>query len=86
MDLNGTLKQITSKITLDWLWAIICFISEETLGYKMNEIGTHSIWSGSAMAMYLASIPVFTIMLIGHWSSDAFLHYICHQAHQFWQF
>jgi hypothetical protein len=27
--------------------------------------------------------PVFTIMLIGHWSSDAFLHYICHQVQQF---
>jgi hypothetical protein len=35
------------------------------------------------MAMYLAGIPVFTIMLIGHWSSDAFLWYIHHQVQQF---
>ncbi len=33
----------------------------------------HSAWSGAAMAMYLAGVPVFTIMLLGRWSSDAFL-------------
>jgi hypothetical protein len=70
-------------MTLDQLRAIVCFIGEETLGYKRNNIETHSIRSGSAMAMYLAGIPVFTIMLIRHWSSDAFLHYICHQVQQF---
>jgi hypothetical protein len=31
----------------------------------------------------LSSIPVFTITMIGHWSSNAFLHYICHQVQQF---
>jgi hypothetical protein len=35
------------------------------------------------MAMYLAGIPVFTIMLIGCWSSDAFLCYIQLQVQQF---
>jgi hypothetical protein len=28
------------------------------------EVGTHSIRSGAAMAMYLARVPVFSIMLI----------------------
>jgi hypothetical protein len=28
------------------------------------------------MVMYLAGVPVFTIMLLGFWSSDAFLWYI----------
>ncbi len=32
------------------------------------------------MVMYLAGVPVFTIMLLGCWSSDAFLHYICKQV------
>jgi hypothetical protein len=35
------------------------------------------------MAMYLAGIPVYTIMLIGRWSSDAFLCYIRRQVQEF---
>jgi hypothetical protein len=35
------------------------------------------------MAMYLASVPVFTVMLLGRWSSDAFLHYINKQVKEF---
>jgi hypothetical protein len=32
------------------------------------------------MAIYLAGIPVFTIMVLGRWLSDAFLHYIHKQV------
>ena len=35
------------------------------------------------MAMYLDEIPIYTIMLIGRWSSDAFLDYIRKQVDQF---
>ena len=35
------------------------------------------------MAMYLDEVPVYTIMLIGRWSSDAFLRYIRKQVEQF---
>jgi len=35
------------------------------------------------MEMYLGEIPVYTIMLIGRWSSDAFLRYIRKQVEQF---
>jgi hypothetical protein len=35
------------------------------------------------MAMYLAGIPIFTIMLLGCWSSDAFLRYIRKQVQEF---
>jgi hypothetical protein len=58
-------------------------IGEDTLGFPPEDIGTHSIRSGGAMAMYLAGVPVFTIMLIGRWSSDAFLRYIRRQVLQF---
>jgi hypothetical protein len=46
-------------------------IGADRLDFNSEEIGTHSICSGSTMAMYLAGIPAFTIMLIGRWSSDA---------------
>ena len=58
-------------------------LGESTLGFKISEIGTHSIRSGAAMAMYLDDVPVYTIMLIGRWSSDAFLRYIRKQVEQF---
>ena len=56
---------------------------ESKLGFKAEEVGTHSIRSGAAMSMYLGEAPVFTIMMIGRWSSDAFLRYIRKQVEQF---
>jgi hypothetical protein len=35
------------------------------------------------MAMYLGECPVYTIMLMGRWSSDAFLRYIRKQVLEF---
>jgi len=58
-------------------------IGEQNLGFHPNELGTHSIRSGAAMAMYLTRTPVYTIMLIGRWSSDAFLRYIRTQVQEF---
>ena len=65
------------------LRAAASVIGESALGFKVSDIGTHSIRSGSAMAMYLDDVPVYTIMLIGRWSSDAFLRYIRKQVKQF---
>jgi hypothetical protein len=57
----------------------------ERLGFKPEECGTHSIRSAAAMAMHMAGVPVYTIMLIGRWSSNAFLVYLCTQVMQFTQ-
>jgi hypothetical protein len=35
------------------------------------------------MAMYLNGVPVYTIMLLGRWSSDAFLRYSRKQVESF---
>jgi hypothetical protein len=56
-------------------------IGEVKLGIKKEDVGTHSIRSGAAMAMYLGECPVFLIMLIGCWSSNAFLRYIRKKNH-----
>jgi hypothetical protein len=45
-------------------------------GYDHTSIGTHSVRSGAAMALYLANEHPHRIMLLGRWSSDAFLLYI----------
>ena len=47
-----------------------------TFGYGRNDIGTRSIRSGAAMGLFLMNHPVTKIMLMGRWSSDAFLNYI----------
>jgi len=80
---NGKLCLITSKETLNKLRDRVKAIGEDVLGFKAIEIGTHSICSSAAMSMYVANVLVYTIMLIGHWSSDAFLHYIRRQVQQF---
>ena len=53
------------------------------LGFTGKDIGTHSIRSSFAMALYLSRRPVSTIMLMGRWSSDAFLLYIRRQVQEF---
>ena len=53
------------------------------VGFNIVDMGLHSIWSGAAMSMYLNQIPIFTIMLIGQWSSNAFLRYIRKQVQEF---
>ena len=67
------------------LRAAVLVIGEAKLGFKAGEVGTHSLRSGAAMAMHLAEIPVYTIMIMGRWSSDAFLKYIRKQVAQFSQ-
>ena len=58
-------------------------IGEYKLGFKVSEIGTHSLRSGAAMAMTLDQVSVYVIMMIGRWSSNAFLKYIRKQVEQF---
>jgi hypothetical protein len=40
------------------------------------DIGTHSIRSGAAMAMYLSGVKVETIQMIGKWRSRLFMRYL----------
>ena len=47
-----------------------------TFGYDARDIGTKSIRSGAAMGLFLMNHPVHRIMILGRWSSDAFLVYI----------
>jgi len=65
------------------LEAAVVSVENDVLEINKNEIGTHLIRSGAAMATYLGECPVYTIMILGWWSSDAFLHYIRKQVEQF---
>ena len=74
---------MTSKELIDAIDAAAASIGYGILGLEPGDLGTHSLCSGTAMAMYLDEVPVFTIMMIGRWSSDAFLKYIRKQVELF---
>ena len=47
-----------------------------TFGYAATDIGTKLLRSGAAMGLFLMNHPVHKIMILGRWSSNAFLVYI----------
>lgn len=80
---EGKIEHITSEIMINALNAACESFGWERLNIQPGDIGTHSIRSGAAMAMYLGDVPVYSIMMLGRWSSDAFLRYIRKQVEQF---
>jgi hypothetical protein len=80
---GGRLDTIASSQVLTRLWTVAHSVGSASLGFEPKKIGTHSLRSGAAMEMYPAGVPVYTIMLIGRRSSDAFLRYIRKQGEQF---
>ena len=80
---SGKIRDMTSSIALQLLRSHIKSIDYQSLGITPDEIGLHSCRSSAAMAMYLNHVPVYTIMLLGRWSSDAFLRYIRKQVTDF---
>jgi len=77
---TGKLSYISSTQIRTRLQAAAATIGSNELGFKVSEIGCHSLRSGGAMAMYLAKVPITTIQLIGRWKSDAFMRYIREQV------
>ncbi len=80
---NESMYKFTGKDLLAHLRRAADSLGPNVLGYTSDQIGLHSARSGAAMAMYLAGIPVYTIMLLGRWSSDAFLRYIRKEVQEF---
>ena len=74
--LSGT-KQITSEFLRQAL-RTSCTLGggEPAFGFTAADIGTRSIRSGAAMALFLMNHSVAKIMILGRWSSDAFLVYL----------
>ncbi len=79
----GAYHRVTAKNIETALRNAARLIGRDNLGFDPEELGTHSLRSGAAMAMFLTGTPVYVIMLIGRWSSDAFLRYIRPQVQDF---
>ena len=76
---------ISSNQVLNQLRAGALLYGEERLGFKAESIGTHSLRSGAATAMFIAGVPAETIQLIGRWKSQTFLRYIRTQVQELTQ-
>ena len=53
---------------------------EDELGFYPEDIGAHSVRSSVAMATFLDNTSIFLAMLVGFWSSDAFLNHVRKQV------
>jgi hypothetical protein len=74
---NATTGTITNNYVRDLLRTTCkTFGSSTAFGYASTEIGNKSIRSGAAMSLFLSNVSTARIMLLGRWSSDAFLAYI----------
>jgi hypothetical protein len=78
---NMTIEHITSAQVVNALRHVVGAIGETGLRIAKHEVGTHSLRSRVAMAMYLGECRVYTIMLIGRCSNDAFFWYIKKACH-----
>jgi len=70
---DGRIRDFDSTTALRMLRGFISSVDFKGLGLDPKRIGLHSLCSLAAIAMYLNGVPVYTIMLLGCWSSDAFL-------------
>ncbi|KAI2492534.1 hypothetical protein MHU86_22016 [Fragilaria crotonensis] len=82
---GGRVALISSHQILNHLRAGALLYGEERLGFPISRIGTHSLRSGAATAMFIAGVPTETIQLIGRWKSQTFLRYIRIQVQQLTQ-
>jgi len=80
VEFEGKGFTILSSMILLKICRAVSSLGQELLGFSADEVGTHSNRSGGAMGMFLAGTPVYTIMLMGRWSSDAFMKYIRKQV------
>ncbi len=82
---NGHLQQVTSTHMINALIDAVEAIGDVKLGIKQEDVGTHLIRLGAAMAMYLGECPVFMIMLFGCRARNTFLRDIRKQVMEFSQ-
>jgi hypothetical protein len=74
---HGEAKLITNTFTKQLLRHTCSFYGgQKVFGFHHHEIGNRSIRSGAAMALFLMDHSSAKIMILGRWSSDAFLVYI----------
>ena len=67
---------ITYHMKTKPLRSVTIYFGEERLGFSHKEVGTHSIWSGFYMELYLYKLYPETIMIMERWISSDLMRYI----------
>jgi hypothetical protein len=80
IQLGSMTYTIPSSLFLIKICSVVKNLGFKKLGFHPEEVGTHSNRSGGAMGMFLTGTPVYTIMLMGCWSSDVFMRYLRKQV------
>ena len=62
---QGNTRAASAADTLKNVRWVAEILGEDKLGFNPHQIGTHSLCSGVAMAIFLDNTPVFLIILIG---------------------
>ena len=70
---SGIQRNFSQQSTNETLRSTCAMKPASFFGYNTSDIGSHSIRSGAAMALFMANVEP---MRLGRWSSDAFLQYI----------
>ena len=83
LDKSGKRRFVSSHMIRTKLRSAVAAMGEKRLGFTADDIGCHSIRSGGGMAMKLAKVSSYTIMIVGRWKSTAFLAYIRKQVAEF---
>ena len=77
MHLVTKTTRVTSTMIRNYLRSTCTILGgRTTFGFDASNFGTQSLRSGAAMSLFLMKHSVHKIMILGRWSSDAFLVYI----------
>ena len=82
-EFNGKKGTLTGKLALAMLRTFISSIDFQSYGLTISRIGLHSLRATAAMALFLGGVSPYVIMLLGCWSSDAFMRYLQKQVKEF---
>ena len=55
---------ISVELLLSKICSNVASMGKDALGFGPSDVGTHLNQSAATMAMYLAGVPVYTIMLV----------------------
>ena len=83
LEFNGKKGILTGKLALEMLRAFVASIDYLSFGLTLSRIGLHSLRASAAMALFLNGVSPYVIMLLGRWSSDAFMLYLRKQVEEF---
>ena len=77
------LRSVSTSYIIAVLWDETICVGAARLGFVLEDIGTHSLRSGRAMAMHLDNVPNWNLMAIGRWHLMGFIVYIQQQISSF---